>query len=314
MRLLAALALFGFLAGLALIGGFSPALAQDDAAPAEAAPAEAAAPQQVTVTFDELITMLQAEADKKNPRAMLTLGNIWEGSISAQNRNYGKALDWYQKAADLDLTDAYFHLGVCYEVGMGTAPDLKKAIGNFEKAAAKGFAPADFKLAVLYLNGADGLTQDIDKGMKYLNSAADSGLTLALKELGALYYFGRLNTTKNLTKALEIFNKAAEGGDAESMKNVGAMTISGEGTAANKVEGLKWYLLAFRFGYTVPEMQQTIDDIKAGMTPEEVAKAEAETEAWAAKFTADQQAKAQANQAAAAAAQEAAQQTKPASN
>ena len=305
------------LAVAALIVIPSPAFSQDEpATEAEEAvtPEDGeAGPQSMTVSLPELLNMLQTEADKQNPRAMLTLGNIWEGSISIQNRNYGKALEWYQKAADLDLTEAYFHVGVCYEIGMGTAPNMETALENYEKASAKGFAPADFKLAVIYLNGVDGVTQDVDKGMRHLNAAADSGLTLALKELGAMYYYGRLNVPKNLTKALEIFDKAAEGGDPESMKNLGAMIISGEGRAADKVEGLKWYLLAQKYGYTVPEMQGTIDGIKAGMTTEEVAKAEAETEAWSEKYEANLQAQAAANQAAAAAAQEAARQTAPAS-
>jgi TPR repeat protein len=299
------------LAAVAVLAG--PALAQDPApAPPAAEAGEAAGPQQVTISFEELLAMLQAEADKQNPRAMLTLGNIWEGGVTIQNRNYGKALEWYQKAADLDMTEAYYHVGVCYEIGMGTPPDLAKALQNFEKASQKGYAPADFKLAVIYLNGAEGVAQDLDRGMRHLNTAADSGLTVALKELGALYYYGRLNVGKNLTKALEIFSKAAEGGDAESMKNLGAMIISGEGRATDKVEGLKWYVLAQEYGYNMPEMQQTIDSIKSGMTADQIATAEAEAKSWSEKFRAEQEAQAQAVQAAAAAAQEAAQQSKPA--
>ena len=313
INLFAGAAMAGLLAVAIIACPSYQAFAQDAAE--EAAPADGvSAPQQVTVTFDELITMLTTEAEKDNPRAMLTLGNIWEGTVSPQNRNYGKALDWYKKAAALDLTEAFYRIGVCYEVGLGTAPDMSVALENYEKASSLGFPMADFKLAVLNLNGAEGVPQNVDQGMRYLNIAADSGLTVAIKELGALYYYGRLNITKNLTKALELFGKAADSGDAESMKNIGAMTISGEGTAADKVDGLKWYLLAQRFGYTVPEMQQTVDDIKSGMTTEEVAKAEAESEAWAKKFTDEQEAKNQAAAAAAAAAQEAAQQTKPASN
>jgi TPR repeat protein len=308
--ILAGLALLALLAASALAVP-ATVLAQDAAAAAGAAAAPAGdGPQQVTVSFEELLNMLQVEADKNNPRAMLTLGNIWEGSVSLQNRNYGKALDWYKKAAALDLTEAYFHVGVCYEIGMGVPPDLQVALENYEKASAKGYAPADFKLAVLYLNGAEGLTQDVDKGMAHLNTAADSGLTLALKELGALYYYGRLNVGKNLTKALEIFGRAAEGGDAESMKNLGAMIISGEGRATDKVEGLKWYLLAQRYGYNMAEMTETVNNIKSGMTTEEVAKAEAEAQAWDEKFAAEREAKELADQAAAAAARQAAEQTR----
>jgi TPR repeat protein len=301
-------ALAAFLALAALSG---PSMAQDQPAPAATDGEAPAGNQPVAISFERLLALLQAEADKQNPRAMLTLGNILEGGVSLQNRNYGKALEWYQKAADLDMTEAFYHLGVCYEIGMGTTPDLTKALANYEKASAKGYAPADFKLAVIYLNGAEGVTQDAEKGMRHLNAAADTGLTVALKELGAMYYYGNNNLSKNLTKALEIFGKAAEGGDAESMKNLGAMIISGEGTATDKVEGLKWYLLAQQYGYDMPEMQQTIDKIKGDMTADQISQAVAAAKTWSDAYDAEQKAKEAAAQAAAAAAQEAAQQTRP---
>jgi TPR repeat protein len=296
-------------AGVALVAAQAAAApAAEAAAPAAeaaAAPADEAAaqaPQQVTLTFEQLIEVLQAEADKNNPRAMLALGNIWENGINSQNINYGKALEWYQKAANLDATEGYFRLGLCYEIGMGTTPDFPKAMLNYQKASEKGFPLADFKLAVLYMGGSTELPADVDLGLKYLNAAAEQGLTVAQKELGALFYYGRLNVARDLTKAIAFFAQAAEAGDAESMKNIGAMTVIGEGTSANKAEGLKWYLLAQLFGYDNDEMRTTIGNIKSDMRAEDIAKAEADSQAWADNFRAQQEARAQAAQAAQAAA------------
>ncbi|MDR2444101.1 MAG: sel1 repeat family protein [Deltaproteobacteria bacterium] len=257
-----------------------------------------AASESRVMTIAELIDVLTQEADKKNPRAMLTLGMLYERGYP-QIRNYGKALNWYQKAAELDLAEAYFNVGVCYEFGMGTAPDFKKALDSYLLASKKGLAQADFKLASLYLNGQE-VPVDTEKGLKYLNAAADQGLTAAIKEQGALYYFGNLGTTRDLTKALEIFTKAAEAGDPEAMKNVGIMYSSGEGVGANKTIGLKWYLLAQRFGFQNEAMDNSINELKSGLTEAQIKTAETEANVWAEQFQAAQEARAAAAQEAAA--------------
>ncbi|MDR0620634.1 MAG: hypothetical protein LBJ61_01960 [Deltaproteobacteria bacterium] len=263
---------------------------------------------QRTITAEQLLTELEAQAKENNPRAMLLLGSLYERGINTTpKRNYGTALQWYQKAAAQDLAEGHYNVGVYYEVGMGTAPDMKKAVASFQKAADKGLGIAEIKLASLYLIG-DGVTQDTAKGLGLLEKAADKNIPQALLDLGAVYYFGNFDKKRDLTKAKELFLKAADLGVPAAMQNLGVMALAGEGMEANKVQGLRWYLLAQKYGLNNPEMQTTIDGIKADFQAAEISAAEEEADKWSADFDA----KVAAAQAAQQAAQEAAQATAPA--
>jgi TPR repeat protein len=268
---------------------------------------ETPAPQntQQTITADQLLTELERQAKDKNPRAMLFLGTLYErGLNNAIKRNLGKALTWYQQAADLDLPEGIYNVGVCYEIGMGTAPDQKKAMDSYLKAAEKGLPQAELKLASLYLTG-EGVTADVPKGLDYLKKAADKNFPQAQMELGFIYYYGNYETKRDLTKARELFQKAADMGDPAAMQNLGVMSVAGEGMEANKPQGLRWYLLAQMFGVNAPDIQKTIDGLKAELKPEEVTAVEADAKDWSDKFRAKVEAEQAANQAASQAAADA---------
>jgi TPR repeat protein len=255
-------------------------------------------PVQQTISAEQLIAELESQAKDKNPRAMILLGTLYErGLNNAIKRNFGKALSWYQQAADLELPEAIFNVGVCYEIGMGTAPDPKKALDNFLNAAGKGLPQADLKLASLYLVG-DNVPTDIPKGLEYLKKAANTNFPQAQMELGLIYYYGNFGEKRDLTKAKELFQKAADLGAPAAMQNLGIMSVAGEGMEANKVQGLRWYLLAQQYGINTPDMQATIDSVKADLKPEEITKAEAEAKDWATKYQARVDAEQAANQAA----------------
>ncbi|WP_336032989.1 tetratricopeptide repeat protein [Acinetobacter bereziniae] len=73
------------------------------------------------------------------------------------------------------------NLGMLYYLGkQGLPVDHKKAAEWFSKAAANGFAPSQYALAVMYLNG-DGVSQDAEKGVILLQSAAQQGQPEAVK-------------------------------------------------------------------------------------------------------------------------------------
>ncbi|MDR3204711.1 MAG: sel1 repeat family protein [Deltaproteobacteria bacterium] len=261
-------------------------------------------PRQISVP--QLITLLEAEAAKNNPQAMSYLGSIYEQGVGQPSPNFGKALEWYQKAAALDLPEALYAVGICYEWGKGIGPDTAKAVTYYEKSAAKGFAQAEEKVANIYLSGYYGVKQDVAKGLDYLQKASSKGFTRAMKHLGAIYYFGQYDQTRDLTKALNFFTQAAEAGDPEAMKNLGAMSNSGEGIQANKTEGYKWFLLAKEFGFSPQDMDKTLEELRKDLKPEQIKTAQAEAKNWGDKLRARREAQEKARQEALAAAQAAA--------
>ena len=61
-------------------------------------------------------------------------------------QNYAKAFGHFREAAELDIVEAQYNLGVCYEKGRGTAIDIEQAHVWYAKAAAQGFERAIAKL------------------------------------------------------------------------------------------------------------------------------------------------------------------------
>jgi hypothetical protein len=88
----------------------------------------------------------QKAADAGNAVAMNKLGDLYyDGRGVAQD--YGKAREWYQKAVDAGNTDAMYNLGVLYEYGRGVAQDYGKAREWYQKAADAGNTDAKQALA-----------------------------------------------------------------------------------------------------------------------------------------------------------------------
>src|ERR1700757_2188508 len=88
----------------------------------------------------------------------------------------------------------------------------------FEKAAGKGYAPAQVNLAVLYLNGWGG-PQNYGAALYWLKSAADKGKARAHTNLGILYLKG-WGVTRDYDEALKNFHYAAEHGETGAMDDL----------------------------------------------------------------------------------------------
>lgn len=71
------------------------------------------------------------------------------GNAAFQNNQGEEAIRWYQIAADQQDVDGEFNLGFCYESGMGTPINMKKAKYWYQRAALQGDAEAKRKLKEL---------------------------------------------------------------------------------------------------------------------------------------------------------------------
>src|SRR6516165_6331752 len=80
--------------------------------------------------------------------AMNSLGALYYNGQGVA-RDFAKAREWYQKAADKGDAIAMTSLGWLYQNGQGVAQDLAKAREWYEKAADKGDAIAKARLEKL---------------------------------------------------------------------------------------------------------------------------------------------------------------------
>jgi hypothetical protein len=87
-----------------------------------------------------------------------------------------EAAVWYRRAAEQDVAEAQFNLGVRYAKGEGVPQDDREAVSWFRSAAEQGDADAQANLGVMYVQG-EGVPQDHREGVGWIRRAAEQGHT-----------------------------------------------------------------------------------------------------------------------------------------
>jgi TPR repeat protein len=169
------------------------------------------------------------------------LGRAYDAS-----RNYPKAREHYQKAADEGNLYALTNLAWYSIYGTDGAVDMAKGTRMFEQAANAGNPYAQASLGWLYREGYNGTRKDYQEAMKWYRKAAEQGYANAEATMGWFYREG-LGTERDHAVSLEWYIKGAEGGDINAMSSVGYAYQSGLGVAVDFAEARKWYEKAAAF-------------------------------------------------------------------
>ena len=186
-------------------------------------------------TKKQVFAVFQTGADRGDAISMANLGKLYQyGQGVAQD--YGKAREWYEKAAANGYANAMSNLGGLYQYGQGVAQDYAKARELYEKAAAKGDANAMFSLGGLYESGA-GVAQDYAKAREWYEKGADEGEAEAMTNLGWLYQNGQ-GVAQDYAKARELYEKAADKGNARAMAYLEKLPIREAAGAGRYAEAL----------------------------------------------------------------------------
>jgi TPR repeat protein len=167
-------------------------------------------------------------ANGNDPQALFRLGNAFETGIIKDPKgkrddkeniliqpNPKSALDLYRLAAQNNLAEAFYNVGVYYETGTVVDKDPVKAFTFHMKAATAGIAQAMNRLAGLYANGT-GTTQDLVAAAGWYQRAADMGFAPAQIALGILYEQGA-GVRQSRTVAAGHYSDAAQQGNALAM-------------------------------------------------------------------------------------------------
>ncbi len=129
-------------------------------------------------------------------------------------QDYGKALQWYKKAADNKDGLACERLAYMYQRGLGVAADLQESLKWLKRSADLGYVPAIYDMAYMYDKGGMGLPQDITKAKRMYETAAADGQLEALLALGGMYRDGR-GAKLDRQVALSFYLAAAELGSPD---------------------------------------------------------------------------------------------------
>lgn len=184
-----------------------------------------------------------------------------------EKKEYSKALPLLEEAAGCGHANAMYNCGVLFLKGMGTAPDLKRAVTLFQKAAELGEQAAKNALQVIReenFRKAETLYNDGKQAqsLEHYLTSAELGYLPAQRQCAYMYYWGR-GTEPDYPKALHWFETVAQRGAGDSLlRNIrvkndfdpennswyiaaqhfcGDMYGSGTGTAVDHEKALYWY-------------------------------------------------------------------------
>ncbi len=181
------------------------------------------------------------------------------------SRNYSKAFELYNKAAELGDDKACFRLGVIYQYGHGVTKSYENAVEWYRKAAQKGNSDAQCNLAWLYENGL-GVAKDYSIAMKWYLKASESEDPDAQFNIGLLYEKGN-GVNQSYKDAKEWYQKAADNGLCDAQCNLACLYENGLGVQRDYSEAKEWYQKAANQGD--PDAKEKLKELteKINMMP-----------------------------------------------
>lgn len=111
-------------------------------------------------------------------RAFLLLG-LLQRETQGLAKNSSAALRWIETAADRGDDYARVILGDMLLEGDGVRADWRRGVALFEKSANAGFAPAQFRLGIVYLVGHEATPQNEIEALAWFIIAAEAGSEIA---------------------------------------------------------------------------------------------------------------------------------------
>ena len=227
-------------------------------------------------------SILLSSAKKDNPEAALIVGDCLSAFTGEDvEADVNSAFKFYEKAANTNLSDAQYMLGVCYESGVGckkdadeskywyTRSELKDNISLTsltsemiaenpkyliicEHLAKKGDAFFQFTLGRCYRFG-HGVPNDGKKAIEWYTKSAEQGHAMAQNNLGVCYWRG-LGVSKDVVKAFELYSKAADQGNVNSIGNLGNCFYYGSGCPQDYAKAVEYLKKAEKLGNNSPNI------------------------------------------------------------
>jgi TPR repeat protein len=216
---------------------------------------------------------------RRLPLTALTMCVALTWTVGAANDNDDeRVLAQVRSRAAAGDAIAQFSLGSILYYG---EDELSQAIDWFRKAAARGYAPAEFQMGQLYDFGF-GVSADTGQALAWYRKAAEHGSPAAQRAMGDFYRRGR-GVMANPAEAVRWYQRAADGDDLRAQYQLGQMYFDGTGVARDYVSAYVWFDIAA--GQTpLVDNQKAILELRniaaARMSPEQVEEAERRATAW----------------------------------
>jgi hypothetical protein len=210
------------------------------------------------------------------------------GHAAYSRHDYAAAFQIWKSLAGQGSPPARFGLGELYSRGLGVPRDDQEAARWYRLAASGGYVPAQSRLASIYDEGR-GVPQNLAIAMKWYRKAALQGDLSARISLGLIYFNGR-GVPRNHQQAARWFQLAAEQGDALAQYNLGLIYSNGlDAALKDDVQAMIWFIIAEKAGNA--EARKSHETLAAGLSQEQLRKAEKSAQDWMTSKAQDRAAK-----------------------
>jgi len=135
-----------------------------------------------------------------------------------------------------------------YELNRG---QFKAAIAQFQPLVNQEFSPAQYQMALIYLNGY-GIKKDPVKAFELLSLSSSQNYPDALFSLSLMYSDGEI-VDKDLKTAFALMERAAIGDLVSAQFNLGVMYYNGSGTHKDYKQAARWYETAAKQNYALAQ-------------------------------------------------------------
>ena len=156
------------------------------------------------------------------------------------------------------------------------APVFRDIVASLEKEAEAGGVHAMLHLAEAYRVGS-GVTPSRHLHRQWLQRAMSHPDPKERFDAAYALHFGRILPV-NHAQALLLYEEIARSGINAAQNNLGHMLRNGHGAPANKVEAMKWFILAAQAGNALAGKNR--DSLLPQLTPEEHAEAQKRAAEW----------------------------------
>ena len=157
------------------------------------------------------IRYLQVTAAQGEPESKFILGLAYSDGWDGKLKPGTTAAKWWELAGELNDLRPTLVFGLLQRENDRLPKDGAKALDYLSQAAEQGDNYARVLLAEMLLEG-DGVAADWRRGMAWMQKSAAAGFAPAQFRLGVIYLVGDKSTPKNEIEALAWFIVAAESG------------------------------------------------------------------------------------------------------
>lgn len=165
-----------------------------------------------------------------------------------------RAIQFYQRAADLGDPYSQYMLSEFYRLGLGVEQNLQTSVDWFYRADnLSDNARAKYQVAMHLAKGV-GFASDEPRAFEWLMAAANQKYPKALVTLGDWYSLG-LYVPRDYRQAHDWYQKAAAQGSPEAEYNLGLLYYNGQGVVQDMQTAFTWFEKAAKSGVTPAQYQ-----------------------------------------------------------